>query len=159
MDDAAFEEYLQTCWEYTNTRQAELNAQFDLDSCTSFDCDDPDSGITFLKGKKAIFQANVQLVGTFSGSAGVWQWAWAHGDDLAPEAQREQAEGFKELESILQMGFCAADNCEIDEEMAWDIAAIACHFKKADGIFGMPVGDDYLQMMILTDPEPLASPE
>ena len=75
-----------------------------------------------------LLEANVIDIGSFSPRSKTWKWAWSN-DSVLPSL-REKATKLKELEAVTGFPiFGSEEPFEIDEHMAWELAALAVkHF-------------------------------
>jgi hypothetical protein len=81
-------------------------------------------------------EADVTLIGSFSPSAGSWQWAWSN--ESVVDTLRKKSERFKELGAITSMECFTAPGFDGDQQMAWDAVAMCVSHSGAMGCYRMP---------------------
>lgn len=134
--------------EYTQGCQSRILTEFQGGRWERYDLD-PDKGVfTFSSGGVPRVVASMQLVGTFSRTAGTWLWSWANA--AVPEQARRDIDWLEafgrenDYERLVEARWPAA---EVD---AHELASVACYLFKAEGVYRAP-NDDLFEFLVLDD--------
>lgn len=94
----------------------------------------------FDSADKMVLQAEFVPIGTFSPLSNTWLWAWANVTTLP--GQRQKAERLKQLNEVTGSTlFEDANTFEVDEPMAWELAAVSVKHLDAKGCYRAPSSD------------------
>lgn len=141
MTDAEFGVFLAEANDELAEKQRALAADYGLGSCSRWWADQETSLIQFFDAsEKMVLQAEFVPIGTYSPLSSTWLWAWANVTTLP--RQREKSERLRELAELT--GFVLfedADTFELDEPMAWELAAVSVKHLGAKGCYRAPSSD------------------
>jgi hypothetical protein len=101
---------------------------------------DQSTGVLQFKDATGCVQseATVTPIGSYSQKSRTWQWAWAN-DSLA-EMLRKKAEELKLLYDLTGFEVFQTSVFKADEQMAWELAAMAVHQLGSLGCYRIPTG-------------------
>jgi hypothetical protein len=141
MTDAEFGAFLAEANDELAEKQRELADDYGLGTCSRWCADQETSLIQYFDAAdKLVLQAEFVPIGTFSPLSSTWLWAWANVTTLP--RQREKAAKLKELSGLTGFAlFDDADNFEVDEAMAWELAAVSVKHLGARGCYRAPSSD------------------
>lgn len=148
MLNIANNEYLDDCYKALEKKQAALIEQYQIDSFDMFDFNMLKGTIEFKQGSIVMLAANFIPVGSFNEELESWMWAWANGG-VTGELNKK-AETIKVLEDKTGSEVFGSETFPVDENAAWEIAAMACDHYQGQGIFAAPI-EGLLIFMILND--------
>ncbi len=81
--------------------------------------------------------AHIINIGSYSTASNTWKWAWANSS--LPALSREKAARLKELESVTGFAlFSDSGTVDMDESMAWEMAAFSVQHLQAVGCYRAP---------------------
>lgn len=122
--------------------------EFQLDAYPNFAWDAWRGELVFSRGGVPGVVARIQVVGTLAAKPGIWTWAWAKPELLAPVRQAVlQVRAFGEERSILSLIQAKWSATEAD---AWQMTAITRKLVDAKGAFKCPGGEG-ATFMVFTD--------
>ncbi|WP_395735696.1 DUF6882 domain-containing protein [Prosthecobacter sp.] len=100
---------------------------------------DGDKGTLIFTFKDKVVRTRAQLVGSYVYSRRSWLWAWAN--NTIPEDSKSDSKRVRE--HMVQRRVAGFDHEElfVDEQEAWDFAALACYLTNAEGAYGGGEGD------------------
>lgn len=99
---------------------------------------DQDAGKIVFDSDNFHVEAPVQIIGTYDTLSSTWLWGWDHpsvAPELARDAKRMHAYGTKNRFTLL-----TTRKFECDEDVAWQLTALACMLSKAQGAYRGPAG-------------------
>src|SRR4051794_16913889 len=125
MTDTEFDAFLAARVDAFERKQATLQTRFGLGTHARWDYDQLTGRLEFSDAAgRAVVQAAVTPIGTWSAASNTWQWGWAN-PSLA-EPGRTRAARLRGLYDATDGLECFhADLFECDEGMAWQLAALA----------------------------------
>lgn len=141
MTDEEFGVFLAEANDELADKQRVLAADYGLGSCSRWWADQETSLIQFFDAAdKMVLQSEFVPIGTYSPLSNTWLWAWANVTTLP--RQREKAEKLRELTGLTGFTlFEDADTFEVDEPMAWELAAVSVKHLGAKGCYRAPSSD------------------
>ncbi|MBW4622104.1 MAG: hypothetical protein KME17_22470 [Cyanosarcina radialis HA8281-LM2] len=138
MNDNEFECFLAQCLEELEQKQSYLMDEFGIGKYERFDIDLQRSIIEFKENSVVKIVASITPVGSYSTNNPSWMWSWAN--PSIPQVLQKKSEKIKELAELTGLEIFNAKIFPVDEEMAWEIAAMACHHLKSMGCYRAPSG-------------------
>ena len=78
-------------------------------------------------------EAAVTQIGSFSTATRTWRWAWSN--QSTPEAARVAAARIRELYELTGVEIFQQERFEADEQMAWELTAMAVAHLSAAGAY------------------------
>lgn len=154
MTDEEFEQFLDVALDELDQKQEALKASFGLGRYSRFWFDQPHGTLEFRDAAGVLkVVAGVIPVGSHSRRNKTWTWAWAN--DVMLPAMKKAAEPLRELTAVT--GLKAFSNGTIpveDDEMAWELTAMAIHHLGAIGAYKAPgqASDLYLAITSAESP-------
>lgn len=141
MTEEEFGAFLAEANDELKEKQRELATEHGLGSYSRWWSDQETSLIQFSDAAgKVGLQAEFVPIGSFSPLSNTWLWAWANVTTLP--RPREQSEKLKELADLTgYVLFEDANTFEIDEAMAWELAAVSVKHLHAKGCYRAPSSD------------------
>lgn len=138
MTDEEFEAFLDTALDELEHKQDQLKATFGLARYPRVWFDQPAGTLEFRDaGGTLRVIAPVIPVGSHSRRARTWTWAWAH--EILLPALRKSAEPIQKLEAVTGLGAFLKGTVPVeDDEMAWELTALAVHHLGAIGAHKAP---------------------
>ena len=131
-----WDDFVASCRGSLSARQPLLDSRFGIGSYQRYDYDQATKQIVFSNQGQPGVIADIEVVGTFSKASGTWMWSWAN-FSLLPKVRtrmkRVRALGEQRRFPRLNTYLWPAD--EVD---AWDMAAIAAHVLRAQGVYRSP---------------------
>lgn len=131
-----WEAFVASCRESLGNLQSLLESRFGIGGYERYDYDQATKQIVFSNQGVPGVIADIEVVGTFSRSSGSWMWSWAN-FSLLPKVRtrirRVRTLGEKRSFPRLTTYLWPADVCD-----AWDMAAIAAHVLRAQGVYRSP---------------------
>ena len=124
MTDAEFDAFVESSSAALQQKQEKLKRDYGIGAYTSWSYDGNDGRLCFSDdtGRLAVRAETVQI-GSFAIQANTWKWAWSNAS--IPAAQREQSHALTGLFDRTGYEVFRNEACEVDEQMAWQIAAMA----------------------------------
>ncbi|MCB1955316.1 MAG: hypothetical protein KDG55_06545 [Rhodocyclaceae bacterium] len=148
MDSQAFQRYLDSCIESLNSKQQALFETYQIGTFEAFDIDVDAEELHLLDDGEVALSARMVPIGSYDPESGSWMWGWAN--EAFPDALREKSARLKGLEAVTGFELFGAEMLQIDEDMAWEIAAMALDRLEAQGVYCGPASDT-LYFYALTD--------
>ena len=146
MDDAEFDAFLERAVAELKEKQDALRAHYGMSEYARWWFDQEKATIQFIDHVERVgLEVEFIDIGSFSRKSRTWKWAWCN-DFVLPKL-RSRAEALKELSVITGLEiFVREQPVEIDEEMAWELAAISVQHLSAVGCYRAPSSDGDLYM-------------
>jgi hypothetical protein len=141
MTDDEFGAFLAEAKEELQRKQNELASAWGLRSYRRWSTDQQTGLIQFFDAAdKLALQANAVQIGSYSPLSNTWLWSWANVTALP--AERAKSERLKELAQITGFElFEDSHTFEVDEAMAWELAAVSVKHLHAKGCYRTPSSD------------------
>lgn len=142
MNEEAFEAFRAEANEELRAKQASLQAVYNLSAHGRWWFDQDAETLQFFDAQDRLrVEADVVYVGSYSRRSDTWLWAWAN-VSLLPKL-RDKAQALRALASTTGHAlFAEADTFEVDEPMAWELAAMAVKHLGAMGCYRAPSADE-----------------
>jgi hypothetical protein len=133
---ADWETFVASCRDALAVLQSSLDHRLGIGSYERYDYDQATKQLVFSnKGVPGLI-ADLEVVGTYSKVAGTWMWSWANFSLLSKVRTRMkrvrtlgEQRSFPRLTTYLWPG---------EKSDAWDMAAIAAHVLRAQGVYRSP---------------------
>ncbi len=138
MTDEEFEKYLQESMDEMEEKQESLEKDYSIGHLERFEVDYEVSELSFFNGGKRNVTAKIIPVASHVPEKQNLQWAWAN--ESFPSEVREKAAVLRQLGELTGLEPFTNERVECDEDMAWEINAMACKFMGALGIYRVPHG-------------------
>ena len=139
MNDEEFQGYLDNCYEALERKQQTLMDSYGFGLLDQFNHDFDKGEIYFLRDNTLEVRAKIIPIGCCDAEAETWVWAWA--DDAFPDALRAKSEKLKELEFMTGFEMFGSETIEVDEDMVWEITAMALELLGSEGAYKAPIND------------------
>lgn len=138
MNDEEFEAFLDTALDELESKQDQLKASFGLGRYPRSWFDQPSGTLEFRDAAGTLrVIAHVIPVGSHSRRGRTWTWAWAH--EILLPALRKAAEPLQKLEAVTGLAAFLKGTVPVeDDEMAWELTALAVHHLGAIGAHKTP---------------------
>ncbi|AOM39788.1 DUF6882 domain-containing protein [Xenorhabdus hominickii] len=110
----------------------------------SWSVDQDEGTIIFHAPDNIVAMAPVQIVGTYDQNQGSWMWGWANSSikkSLTKDALTVQAYGERYSNVLL-----TEHVSEMDENEAWQLAALACELNSQQGVYRGVAGSTLIFM-------------
>jgi hypothetical protein len=161
MTDEEFERFVQSAMAELSRKQDRLTAEYGLGGFARWDLDEQTETLAFFDagGRKAV-RADVIQIGSYSSNSGTWKWAWSN--ERALPHVRKKAEPLKQLAALTGFHMFAEQAAmSLDENMAWELAAISARHLDALGVYRAPSASrplaSFLGFLAITDIQRVAS--
>ena len=140
MTEEEFDQYREESLADLRRKQRMLSATYGLGEWKDFWYEQETSKLQFKDATGTVrVEAVVLPIGSFSSKSNTWLWSWAN-ESLINTA-RARSERIKELYEITGLElFRNTGSGDFDEEMAWEITAMAVRHVNALGCYRMPFG-------------------
>jgi len=151
MTEAEFKSFLAEAYAELCQKQDALQAEYFIGTFSRWWFEQETAKLQFLESGIVAVEADFIPIGSYSPRSKTWKWAWGNEHVLPP--LRRRAEMLKDLESITGLAlFGRADPFEVDETMAWELAALAVMHLDARGCYRALSADDGLHSFLaITD--------
>lgn len=140
MTDDQFDAFIGTCADELTAKQDKLEREHGLGLHDRW-AYDVSTGILSFTDKAGVtaLRARTTQIGSFAPEAGTFLWAWAN--ESVPQEPRDKSERLQGLADITGIDVFRSEGLEIDEEMAWQIAAMSVHHLNAIGCYRGPANE------------------
>ena len=138
MTEREFERFVQSAMTELSQKQDLLSAQYRLGHYARWELDQETETLQFFDaaGRKAL-RAEVTHIGSYASNSGTWKWAWSN-DGVLPHV-RAKAEPLRQLAAVTGLHvFAEHATMSVDENMAWELAAISARHLDALGVYRAP---------------------
>lgn len=151
MTDAEFDQLTATATAELRDKQARLRATFDLAHLPRWRFDQGAEALLFEdEHGHLIVAADVIPMGSLATNGGQWKWAWCN-PSITP-LLRDRALPLKGLAALTGIAAFASETpLQIDETLAWDLAALGVQRLQAQGCFCAPLGQGVQSYLALMD--------
>lgn len=150
MNNQEFQQFLEQCCQELEEKQSVLLKEFigDYDLVEI----DYQRGIVEFKKYAVVKNASqITPIGSYSKITSSWLWAWAN--PSIPDALKQKSEKIKELGRITGLEIFHKTVFPAEQEMTWEIIAMACHQIKSMGFCRPDTGSDDWLFVALDDVE------
>ncbi len=141
MDNSVFQDYLTSCINALNTKQQALFDRYDIGAYDEFELDVAAEEIHFLQDGTVTLRANFVPIGSYDPDSDTWLWGWAN--EGFPAALREKSAQLKRLEALTGFEMFGNEMTQIDDDMAWELAAMSLALLDVEGVYCGPVNDTH----------------
>ena len=139
MNDDEFQGYLDNCYKALEKKQQALMDNYEFGALDQFNHDFDKEEIYFLRDNTLEVKAKIIPIGSCSAEFETWEWAWA--DDVFPDVLRAKSKKLKELEYMTGFEMFGSETIQIDEDMVWEITAMALELWGSEGAYKAPIND------------------
>ena len=139
MEDSEFQEFIDDCFSSLEAKQDELIKNYGFGTFDKYEFDFEQEEIYFIRGDKIDVVANIVPIGSFNLQSNSWMWGWAN--EAFPECLRQKSNVLKTLKQKTGFEMFGNEVCEIDEDMTWEIAAMALDTLRQEGVYRGPSGN------------------
>jgi hypothetical protein len=146
MTDEQFDAFIADALAELDAKQSALEKAFGLGHHERFDADLEGATLRFSNGGTAVAEATIVPVASFAPSNGTLLW-WRMNRHL-PEATRAHGYDHAALAAFTGVDLFAQRAIECDEDMAWEITAMACKHAGLEGAYVAPHGAGNLYLLI-----------
>jgi len=146
MTDEEFDAFVADALAELDAKQSALEKAHGLGRHERFDADLERATLRFSNGGTPVAEATVVPVASFAPSSGSLVW-WRTNRNL-PEATRAHGYDHAALAAFTGMDVFAQRAIECDEDMAWEITAMACKHAGLEGAYVAPHGAASLFLLI-----------
>lgn len=147
MTDDEFNAFAERATKELNQKQASLIESYRIGHYKDFWFDQTTGRLQFKDKKgRVVVEASVTPIGSFSMKSNTWQWSWAN--ESLVESLREKAERLMGLGSLTGMNVFQMPTFAADEQMAWELAAMAVYHLQSLGCYRMPAKQSQLFVAI-----------
>ena len=136
MTDEEFDKYLEEALSEVEQKQDYLEKEYGLGHHNKFVVDYETGLLTFFNNEKPMVEASIIPVASHVPEKENLKWAWANSN--YPSTVREKSSFTKELYDITGFDLFKNESFECDEEMAWEVNALACKVAQSKGIYRVP---------------------
>ncbi len=135
MTNLELDAFLAQCCQQLERRQAYLVQEFGLGQCERFILDLERGLLSGCDRQQVRLQANITPIGSYCLRQRQWRWAWA--DQKVSPSLKAEAAYLKGLAHQTGLAFFQAESFESDEQLTWELTAMACHYLDAAGWYRM----------------------
>ena len=141
MNDQQFQEFIGTAMQELQAKQVQLQSEFSIGEWPRWELDQESEQIYFLdeSGKIAV-QASFIFIGSYAPKSDSWKWGWSN-QSITPSL-REKALPLKRLKEVTGFDLFGFEGTfDVDEPMAWELAAMSVQLLNAEGCYRAPSDD------------------
>ena len=146
MTDEEFELFLQRSLDEMEEKQSRLEQEYGLGSFERFAVDYEESLLLFCDGESEKVAAKITPIASHVPEKHSLRWAWAN--EAFPAEVRNAASFTRQLADLTGFDMFNMETIECDEDMAWEINAMACRQAGALGIYRIPHGQINVHVII-----------
>jgi len=141
MSEEEFNQFAAMAMNELQTKQQRLAAEYRLFNWARWAFDQSTGKLRFENERgQTMVDADTLYVGSYSQNSGSWKWAWAN-FNVAQE-DRAKSEEIRKLAKITGYDiFDYKEQLGMDEQLAFQLTAMALHHLKADGFYRIPNRD------------------
>ncbi len=140
MDDDEFQLFLDSTYDELESKQKYLKDEFGLGHFDRYDLEPENELIIFTSLDGNTVKANFVPIGTFCPANGTWMWGW--NNSAFTEELRRKSENLKSLADITGFKLFTDQTIdEVDEDMAWEMAAMSVNNLKSQGVYRAPANN------------------
>jgi hypothetical protein len=146
MSDFDFDSYLTNALAELDGKQDALRDAHGIGAFSRFVVDYVAESLEFFEGEALRARATIIPVATHLPAKNSLKWAWAN--DQYPQTVRDAASRLRGLSDLIGFEVFRSALMECDESMAWEIAALACKYMQAIGVYRVPHGHIHSYVLI-----------
>lgn len=147
MSPEEFQEYRHEAFDSLVQINELCQQEFKLGSWQRWDYDLEVGTLTFSNDGLPRVIATIQAVGSISNKSGTWLWGWAnHGLPPKVTDQLYRLKQFGERENLSQL---TESTFAADEELGWELAAIANRVLEGKGVYRCPSKNGFLFLIFM----------
>jgi hypothetical protein len=129
-------DFLDTCYEDLQKKNAQLNQEFDLGSHKRYDWDQASGELVFSNNGVAAVIAKIDFIGSYSSKTDTWLWAWANFHLL--ENVRTSVQAVRDFGELHDYPCLTTPKWAAEKVNAWEMAAVAACVLNARGVYQSP---------------------
>lgn len=147
MTDKEYAAFKHDCVHELKRLNADCAAQFSIGVWERWDYDLENAALTFSQNDIPKIIADIQLVGTTSGSQQDWEWGWANPNmPLKSVLMTQQVKAFGEHNGIAEL---TKEFLPDDEYLGWGLTAITANILGAKGGYRCPGKNGFLYFVYI----------
>jgi hypothetical protein len=142
LNDQEFQAFIDQAMAELQAKQQALQDDFKLGEWPRWALDQETETLTFFdENDRVALEGSFIHIGSYSPKSDSWKWGWSnHSISLA---LREKALPLKRLKAITGFELFEFEGTfEVDEQMAWELAAMAVQLFNSVGCYRAPSADD-----------------
>ncbi len=127
-------------------KQDKLEKEFGLGHYERFTVDYETLILSFYDNEQKMVDVSIIPIASHVPEKEDLKWAWAN--EIYPLEIRKKSEIMKELAKMTGFEMFNNPSIECDEDMAWEINAVACKFTNSQGVYRVPHGHINVHVII-----------
>jgi hypothetical protein len=142
LNDHEFQAFIDQAMAELKAKQQALQDDFNLGEWPRWEFDQEAETLTFFdENDRPALKGSFIFIGSYSPNSESWKWSWSN--QSISEALREKALPLKRLKAITGFDLFEFEGTfEVDEQMAWELAAMAVQQLRSVGCYRAPDADD-----------------
>lgn len=148
MNNEEFQNFVEKCCQELEQKQSVLIKEF-IGDYDLVEIDYKRGIVEFKKYSVVKSVSQITPIGSYSKIGSLWMWAW--GNPSIPDVLKQKSEQIKELGSITGLEIFNKTAFAAEQEMTWEIIAMACHQLKSIGFCRPDTGGDDWLFVALDD--------
>jgi hypothetical protein len=142
LNDQEFQAFTKNAMAELQAKQQSLQDDFNLGEWPRWALDQETELLQFFdENDRVALEGSFMHIGSYSPKSESWKWAWSN-QSVSPTL-REKALPLKQLKAITGFELFEFEGTfEVDEYMAWELAAMAVQLLGAVGCYRAPSADD-----------------
>lgn len=146
MNDEEFDKYLEdACDELDQKHQALVN-EFGFGGHDNFVVEYEKQSLMFFDKERPVVEASILPVASHIPEKESLVWFWSN--HRLPEQIRKHSSAVKKLFDVTGYEVFNKPSVKCDENMAWEIAAMACKCLGAEGVYRIPQGNMHSYVLL-----------
>ncbi len=139
MTDEEFDQYLDDACTEHDEKYAQLINEFGIGSHDNFVVEYENQSLLFFEKERPVVKCKIVPVATHIPTKNSLVWFWSNKN--LPEQVRNFGTPIKKLYELTGYDLFNNPSVECDEDMAWEIAAMACKCLNGKGVYRIPQGN------------------
>lgn len=145
MNEKQFDAFRERAIEELHEKQELLDSSYKLCQMARWYYDQDNATLQFFTSDDRLsMEADIISIGSFSTRSSTWKWAWSN-ESIVP-ALRHRACPLRELKDITGLALFTVEDVlkDVDDEIAWELAAFSIQHLKAVACYRIPNDDNTL---------------
>lgn len=147
MNDDQFDEFVDSCYEELEMKQANLIDQYNLGNYERYWLNGDERTLDFITNDITEITFKINYIGTWSHKNNNWMWAWAN--ESMSDQIRVESSKLKELKDLTGYEIFNNNGFECDELMSMELTAMAVHQLNAIGMYRIPGVRSHLYVALM----------
>jgi len=147
MTDEEFDNYLAAACDELDQKYQDLVEHYGFGSHDNFVVEYEDQLLSFFKKERRTIEAKILPIASHVPEKNSLVWFWSNRN--LPDHVRVPSEAIKKLYDVTGYEIFKENSVECDEDMAWEIAALACKCLEAKGVYRIPHSNLNTYVLIL----------